>query len=151
MASVSWQVVAAVSEEDGKQRHAKASFASVDLLIGDRTVNYSGPVALQRFGNHSLFRIVVLNEQGTRNTVTLNLPPDVKWIVESPKKVISPITRTKAIKSVVRLPVGNPEGFEKVTITMIWNGEQGSSNVFAQAMIFASSVVVEAITPAVSP
>ncbi|CAB9529049.1 hypothetical protein SEMRO_2387_G325790.1 [Seminavis robusta] len=145
--AVSWQVVAAVSEKDGKQRRAKASFANVDLLIGDHTINYSGPVALQRFGGHSLFRIVVLNEEGTRNTVTLNLPPDAKWIAESPKKVISPITRTKAIKTIVRLPAGNPEGFDKVTITMVWNGEQGSSNVFAQAMVFASTVVTGAIGP----
>ncbi|CAB9522691.1 hypothetical protein SEMRO_1330_G263470.1 [Seminavis robusta] len=142
----SWQVVAAVTASDDQKDATAESVATVQVMVDgcEKCTQYCGPVTLQRFGNTLLFRVVILNDKTNRNMMVINLPPDDEWRVELPKKLISPNTRTKAVKTIVRLRSGNAEGYDMMTITMPWNGKKGSSMVFAEAVIFASGVVNDA-------
>ncbi|CAB9498111.1 hypothetical protein SEMRO_31_G020510.1 [Seminavis robusta] len=137
----SWTTVAATNIGDAKAE----SVATVDIRVGTTDSRFVGPVILQRFGNEALFRIAVLQDGADRNALAICLPPDEIWTAEPPKKVISPHSKTKAIKSIINLPENNAEGFDKVTIVMPWNGNDGPSFLFSEAVVFASQVVVDAV------
>ncbi|CAB9510463.1 hypothetical protein SEMRO_437_G142850.1 [Seminavis robusta] len=139
----SWNTIAAV-KASGQLRNVTAeSLACIDARTGNRSSRFAGPVALERFGDNALFRVAVKNDDGTRNKMVFCLPPDSQWTAETPKKVISPNTRSKAVKSIVRLGRDNSEGFDKLTIVMPWDGEHGQSMLFANGLIFASNVVYD--------
>ena len=139
----SWSTIAAVCEaQDGQ---TAASIAVVEVFVngldGPKSC-YTGPISIERFGNTSLFRIVVHNGNMTRNTAVLCLPPDCTWMASKPRKVKGAKSGLRAVESSIELPAGHREGFNHLRITMSYDGPGGNAMLFAEAVLWASQEVV---------
>jgi hypothetical protein len=112
------------------------------------TASMAGPLSLERFGLLNLFRLVVNNETMDRNVHVFCLPPDCMWHVEKPKKIKSRRLGLKAIEIDICLPLGHKEGYDRLRITAPYDGEAGSSMLFAAALVWANQDVVGCLVEA---
>jgi hypothetical protein len=115
-------------------------------------VNYSdqspstvmnAPLILERFGTNSpLFRIVALNANASRNNMVLCLPTSCLWQVSQLRKIKSKTSGKKAIQFDVLALAGNKEGYDKLAITIPFDGDDGMAVLYYQAVVFASQEVL---------
>ena len=144
-----WSSLAAVCEAQAGQ--AAESVAVVEVfvngLMNPVQLCLTGPVSIERFGTTSLFRIIVHNDNMTRNKAVLCLPPDCMWMASKPRKVKGKQSGLRAIESVIELPTGNREGYDNLRITMPYDGDGGSAMLFAEAVVWASQEVAVVSLP----
>ena len=99
-----------------------------------------GPITLQEFARTGLFRICIHHNNSELNKGVLCLPPDEMFSAHPPKKLISP-TGKKALESVVTLEGISPEGYKTLTFTLPYDGNNGASMTFCEALVYAAQVV----------
>ena len=125
---------------------AAETVANIELFVNasdtSSTLSLNAPLVIERFGTTPLFRIVALT--GTvpfRNTMSLCLPTDLAWQVSQLRKIKGANSGKKAIQFQVLSPVGNKEGFDKLVITIPFDGHNGNAMLYYEAVLFASQEV----------
>jgi hypothetical protein len=96
--------------------------------------------------DYESLKIVALStSKSSRNMMVLCLPTDCTWLVSKLRKIKSKNSGKKAIQFDVLLPAGNKEGFDKLTTTIPFDGDDGMALLYYQAMVFASQEVWQAV------
>jgi hypothetical protein len=132
--------------------------ANVEVYVNQSdaapSLSLNAPLVIERFGTSALFRIVALryedNNSPLRNMMVLCLPTDCAWDVSKLRKIKSKNSGKKAIQFDVWTQVGNKEGFDKLAITIPFDGNDGNAMLYYQAMLFASQEVIRILRPAVN-
>ena len=106
----------------------------------------AAPTSFQWFSDTELFRFVCFQlVQGAggpeyKPIMNLTLPTEL-WVLAEFRRTVSKNTRTKAVKTTIMLPPNNAEGINKVVVTMPYDGENGHSMLFAQAILYARDLI----------
>lgn len=115
--------------------------AFIDVYVnGDSrtpTTTIVGPINLERFPNSALFRFAILNADGNRNNAVLCMPSNSKWSAVELRKVKGKTSGSRAVEIKINLPPGNREGFDSLRITLPFDGNDGRSMLFGQAVMWA--------------
>jgi len=100
----------------------------------------SGSIILQRFADTPLFRFLVV-DQHRQLVGTLCLPSNTAWgSVPTFKKVKTKTSGAKA--GVIEITVPPTEGYSRITLTVPFNGNDGSTaEYYCSALVHASQVV----------
>ena len=140
----SFSIITAVSEQQAGTSAETVANVEVYPQILDviPSISLNSPLVLERFRTTSLFRIVALsNTFPLRNQMVLCLPTDCAWGVSQLRKIRSTRSGKKAIQFDVLTPVGHKEGFDRLVITIPYDGEDGNAVLYYQALLFASQEV----------
>jgi hypothetical protein len=140
----SFTTIAAVSGHQAGSDAKTVANVDVYINISDEVAatSYIGRLVLQRFGTTSLFRIVGLsNTSPFRNKMVLCLPTASAWRLSQLRKIKSKNSGMKAIQFDILTLVGDKEGFDKLVITIPFDGNDGSAMLYYQAVVFANQEV----------
>jgi hypothetical protein len=120
----------------------------VNIADSEPTCSINAPLLIERFGTTSLFRIVALSNNSLtipRNQMVLCLPTDQLWQVSRLRKIKGARSGKKAVQFDVIPSVGTKEGFDKLVITIPFDGNDGLAILYYQALVFAGQEVTRSL------